>query len=128
MVLRDVETTPLSAPQFSVPQFMDCFAVETKHFKVKKIQGKLLWRWGMESKLRTRAALSHHIKTIFKKTSLTNSSGPRERSRYAPLLNVGVMCDSYTCTIDLPAESIGLMTQRGVGIQLCCYPTDFGRK
>ena len=121
MVSLDVETPPLSARQF-----MDCFGVEAKYFKVKKIRGKLLWR--TESKLGFKTALKSHIKSIFRKTPLMNSSGPEKRSRYTPFLNVGVMYDSYTCTVDLPAESIKLMTRHGVGIQLCCYPTDFEGK
>ena len=121
MVSLDVETPPLSATQF-----MDCFGVEAKHFKVKKTQGKFLWR--MESKLRAKAALKSHIKSIFKRTPLRNLPGPVERPRYAPFLNVGVMYDSYTCTVALPSDLIKLMTRHGVGIQLCCYPTDFEGK
>jgi hypothetical protein len=121
MVSLDLETPPLSARQF-----FDCFGVEAKHFKVKKTHGKLLWR--MESKLGAKAALKSHVKSIFKRTLLMNLPGSVKRSRYAPLLNVGVMYDSYTCTLDLPAESIKLMIRHGVGIQLCCYPTDFEGK
>jgi len=121
MVSLDVET-----PLLSARQFMDCFGVEAKQSKVKKTQRRLLWR--MESKLGARTALKNHIKSIFKKTPLMNSPGPGKRSRYTPFLNVGVMYDSYTCTVDLPSESIKLMTRHGVGIQLCCYPTDFEGK
>ncbi len=121
MVSLEVETPPLSATQFT-----DYFGVEAKHFKVKKIQGKLLWR--MESKLGAKAALKSHITSIFKRAPLMNLSGSVKRSRYAPFLNVGVMYDSYTCAIDLPADSMKLMTRYGVGIQLCCYPTDFEGK
>jgi hypothetical protein len=121
MVSLDVETARLSARQFT-----DGFGVEAKHFKVKKTQGKLLWR--MESTLGVKAALKSHIKSIFKRTPFMNLPGSVKRSREAPFLNVGVMYDSYTCTVDLPAESIKLMTRHGVGIQLCCYPTDFEGK
>ena len=121
MVSLEVETPPLS-----VRQFTDCLGVEAKHFKVKKTQGKFLWR--MESKLRAKAALKSHIRSIFKMNPLMNLPGSVKRSRYVPFLNVGVMYDSYTCTVDLPAESIKLMTRHGVGIQLCCYPTDFEGK
>jgi hypothetical protein len=121
MVSLDVETARKSARQFT-----DCFGVEAKHFKVKKTQGKLLWR--MESTLGAKAALKSHIKSIFKRIPFMNLPGSVKRSRKAPFLNVGVMYDSYTCTVDLPTESIKLMTRHGVGIQLCCYPTDFEGK
>ena len=121
MVLLDVETPPLSARQFT-----DYFGVEAKYFKVKKTQGKLMWR--VESTLGAKTALKSHIKSIFKKAPLMNSPGPGKRAQYVPFLNVGVMYDSYTRTVDLPAESIKLMTRHGVGIQLCCYPTNFEGK
>ena len=105
---------------------MDCFGVEAKHFKVKKTQRNLLWR--MESKVGSKAALKSHIKWIFKETPLMNLPRSVKRSRYAPFLNVAVMYDSYTCTVDLLAESIKLMNRHGVGIQLCCYPIDFEGK
>jgi hypothetical protein len=76
MVSLDVETPPLSARQF-----MDCFGVEAKHFKVKKTQRNLLWR--MESKLSSKAALKSHIKSIFKETPLMNL--PRSVSDHGTL-------------------------------------------
>jgi hypothetical protein len=121
MVSLDVETSPLSARQFT-----DCFGVKAKHFKMKKTQGKLLWR--MKSTLGAKTALKNHIKSIFKKAPLMNSPGPGKRTQYVPFLSVGVMYDSYTCTVDLPPESIKLMNRHGVGIQVCCYPTDFEGK
>lgn len=62
------------------------------------------------------------IVTVLKKSSLKARVFPRTWKAY---LNVGVMYNTYTCSLRIPARYLEWLTSRGVDLRISCYPTDF---
>ena len=122
MVMLDVETLSIDSHQFQKP-----FGVKGERFKSIKIRKGILWR--AESTLAARAPLSKHIQPMLKRIpELMQRVKDGRRLNRQPYFNVGVTYDSSTCTVDLPAACLTLMSQHEVGIRVSCYPTEFKKK
>ena len=119
-MMLDVET-----PTMDYQQFQRAFGVKANLFTAKKVRNGILWR--AESTIGAKVSLVRHIQSMLKAIPM-RSSRNSIRSARQPYFNVGVMYDSYTCTVDLPHKCLDLMSQHGVGIQVSCYPTEFGKK
>lgn len=120
LVMLDVETPPMD-----YQQFQRAFGVKPNLFTAKKVRNGILWR--AESTIGARVPLVRHIQSMLKAIPMRSSKHPTRLTRQA-FFNVGVMYDSYTCTVDLPYKCLDLMSRHGVGIQVSCYPTEFGKK
>lgn len=121
MVMLDIETKSADPDRFQ-----EVYGVKANLFKTRKIRRGYLWR--SESRLDAKAPLSEHIKSVLKRIPLQQQAKRGQSLRGRPYFNVGLMYDSYTCTVDLPTGCLDLMSQHGVGIQVSCYPTEFKMK
>jgi hypothetical protein len=122
IVLLDIETPPMSAENFS-----QTFGVPASKFEKKELQKGMLWR--AESPLGKRATLLEHIISLFRKYPVRDRNHQkRNKATHKAYLNIGVLYDTYTCTVEVPSQCISVLKQHGVGMQFCCYPTEFTQK
>ena len=112
-MMLDVET-----PTMDYQQFQRAFGVKANLFTAKKVRNGILWR--AESTIGAKVSLVRHIQSMLKAIPMRSSRNSIRSAR--------LMYDSYTCTVDLPHKCLDLMSQHGVGIQVSCYPTEFGKK
>jgi hypothetical protein len=109
--------TPLISPR----QFTNRFGVAASLFQTRKLKKDILW--SLESHLGGKATLADHVKAIFKKIPVIVLEGKRfPTSAY---INVGVLYDTYTCSVGVPADCVSLLEKHGLGMEFSCYPTDF---
>src|SRR5213594_988736 len=122
IVLLDIETPPMSAEKFS-----QTFGVQASKFEMKELRNGMLWR--AESPLGKKATLLEHVISLLRKYPIRDRNHQKtNKATHKAYLNVGVLYDTYTCTVEVPFQCINVLKHHGVGMHLCCYPTLFTRR
>lgn len=118
MVSLDIVTRKM-LPQ----EFLRWFGIEPSLFEMRELEDRILWRAG--ANLPETATLIEQVKAIFEKipTSFLPYQNQASSLEMA-FINVGVLHDTVTCTVDISYDCIELIKEHGVGIQVSCYPSE----
>lgn len=82
--------------------------------------------WKLFSRLHESAALEEHCQDIFKLLSNINVSKIEELQKDCDsYLNIGVLYDSYTCSIRIPNSILEQVNNYRLSININYYPTNF---
>src|SRR5438552_295830 len=119
MVSLDILTKAATHEEFSM-----CFGIDASKFECKSYNDTLIWR--IKSNLPDDVSLMDHLSDIFRVAPIhvKKNSGCAEILQ-AAYINIGVLYNTVTCSVQVSHECILMLNKHGVGLEIVCYPAEF---
>lgn len=111
--------TALTASSYRISQLL---GVSKSMLNYKIVNNEIIWK--LPSELDNNTELIDHIEHILSFVYFDLNSKVDFRSIY---LNIGVLYDTFTCTVELTSEYLSLIKSKipEIGIEITCYPYIF---
>ena len=103
----------------SSEKFGDLFDLASSSFECLNLSDSLLFR--IKSNIEPNLTIREHINAIFANFGNTVIKSRMNSKTDVAYINIGVFCDTITCTVDISFDCLELLAAHGVGAQISYY-------
>ena len=101
------------------PDFFKSLGLDTRQLSNRSCGNEVLWR--LDSGLSQTSSIKQQFKALYRQIPFHKLDGIKDVRAY---LDIGVFFDTAMCSLQLPPDSLALLDNSGLTIEVTCYPCE----